>query len=115
MLRHPLGCSLRLMSTASNTGPIAASITRKLQEALQPVDLKVVNESHKHAGHAGNPSGAVDAETHFKVEVVSAAFDGKPLVARHRMVYQLLQHEIDVEGVHALALRTKTPQEEGAR
>ena len=47
-------------------GPLAASIQRKLLEALQPASLAVVNESHKHAGHSGNPSGAPDAETHFR-------------------------------------------------
>ncbi|KAI3430722.1 hypothetical protein D9Q98_005308 [Chlorella vulgaris] len=93
-------------------GPIATSIQSKLQDALQPSSLSVQNDSHKHAGHSGNPSGAPDAETHFKVEIVSAAFDGKNAVQRHRMVYQLLQEEIDA-GLHALALKTKTPAEVG--
>jgi len=47
-----------------------------------------------HAGHSGNPSGDPDAETHFKVEVVSSQFEGKMAVARHRMVYSLLDQEI---------------------
>ncbi|EFN50827.1 hypothetical protein CHLNCDRAFT_15183, partial [Chlorella variabilis] len=81
-----------------------------VQEAFQPASLSVENESHKHAGHSGNPGGGPDAETHFKVEIVSAAFEGKKPVQRHRMVYQLLQAEIDA-GVHALALKTKTPAE----
>jgi len=42
---------------------------RKLQERLAPVSLKVTNDSHKHAGHAGNPGGEPDAETHFRIEV----------------------------------------------
>ena len=42
---------------------------RKLEQALTPHILKVTNDSHKHAGHSGNPSGAPDAETHFRVEV----------------------------------------------
>lgn len=83
-----------------------------MQEALSPVSLSVLNESHKHAGHSGNPSGAPDAETHFRVDVVSSAFEGKNSVARHRMIYQLLQAEIDA-GLHALALKTKTPAETG--
>ena len=49
-----------------------------------------------------------------RVDVVSAAFEGKGAVQRHRMVYQLLQAEIDA-GVHALALRTKTPAEVGQK
>jgi BolA protein len=48
------------------------------------------------------------------VDVVSAAFEGKGAVQRHRMVYQLLQAEIDA-GVHALALKTKTPAEVGQK
>ena len=51
-----------------------------------------------------------DAETHFNVEVVSEAFSGKLPVARHRMVYALLDEEIK-DGVHALSLKTKTPAE----
>lgn len=68
------------------------------------------NDSHKHAGHAGNPSGAPNAETHFRVEVVSAAFEGQNMVKRHRMVYGLLGDEMDA-GLHALSLNTKTPDE----
>jgi BolA-like protein 1 len=83
---------------------------RKIERALAPVSLSVVNDSHKHAGHAGNPSGAADAETHFQVSVVSEAFEGKPLVARHRIIYELLSDELKA-GLHALALKTKTPTE----
>ncbi|KAK9822010.1 hypothetical protein WJX74_000220 [Apatococcus lobatus] len=96
----------------SFTGPQSEAISRKLGDALQPSRLQVVNESHLHAGHMGNPDGAADAETHFRVEVISEAFQGKPMVARHRMVYGLLQHELN-SGVHALALKTKTPSEAG--
>lgn len=46
--------------------PIQASMTRKLESALAPVVLRIINESHKHAGHAGNPGGGPDAETHFR-------------------------------------------------
>jgi stress-induced morphogen len=63
-----------------------------------------------HAGHAGNPHGGADAETHFRVEVVSDAFNGLPLVARHRLVYAALKTEL-AQGLHALALKTKTPAE----
>ncbi|KAL6768786.1 BOL1 [Auxenochlorella protothecoides x Auxenochlorella symbiontica] len=91
-------------------GPIEISIKEKLTAGLQPVTLKLTNESHKHAGHTGNPTGAPDAETHFNVEIVSEAFQGKPLVARHRLVYTLLKEELDA-GLHALALKTKTPSE----
>ena len=50
---------------------IADGVHRKLEQALAPTVLKVTNDSHKHAGHSGNPSGAPDAETHFRVEVTT--------------------------------------------
>lgn len=90
--------------------PWPHSFRRKLQESLKPSSLHILNESHKHAGHAGNPTGAADAETHFKVEIVSEAFEGKNLVQRHRMVYQLVSDELQA-GLHALTLKTSTPKE----
>jgi stress-induced morphogen len=83
---------------------------RKLEDALRPTSLTIINESHKHAGHSGNPTGAADAETHFRVEVVSAEFSGKRLVQRHQAVYRLLDDEIKA-GVHALSMDTRTPEE----
>jgi len=59
-----------------NAGPHRARAPgprRKLQDALAPVSLKVTNDSHKHAGHAGNPGGEPDAETHFRIEVQAGA------------------------------------------
>ena len=87
---------------------IAARIESKLKQALTPARLVVTDDSAKHAGHAAaRPEG----ETHFTVEIVSAAFDGRPRVARHRMIYELLADEI-ADGVHALALKTLTPGED---
>lgn len=82
----------------------------KLQAALAPVSLSVANESHLHAGHSGNPSGHPDAETHFRVDAVSESFEGKNPVARHRLVYAALGSELKA-GLHALALKTRTPRE----
>ena len=76
----------------------------------RPVSLSVANESHLHAGHSGNPSGHPDAETHFRVDAVSEAFEGKNPVARHRLVYAALGSELKA-GLHALALKTRTPRE----
>eukprot|EP00270_Netrium_digitus_P009330 TRINITY_DN2840_c0_g1_i1.p2 TRINITY_DN2840_c0_g1~~TRINITY_DN2840_c0_g1_i1.p2 ORF type:complete len:116 (+),score=11.69 TRINITY_DN2840_c0_g1_i1:58-405(+) len=89
---------------------IASSIETKLTAKLQPLRLVVMNESYKHAGHAGNPSGAADAETHFNVEVVAQAFEGLQRVKRHRMVYEVLADEL-AGGVHALALKLQAPSE----
>ena len=85
----------------------AATIEAKLRAAFQPSRLAVTDDSAKHAGHAGARPGG---ETHFSVEIVSASFEGKSRVARHRMVYELLADEI-AGGVHALAVRALTPRE----
>lgn len=86
----------------------AEKIESKLRAALDPVRLRVTDESHRHAGHAGaRPEG----ETHYDVEVVSAAFAGQSRLARQRRVYRILAEEL-AGGVHALALRTATPDED---
>lgn len=100
-----------MAASVQPTRPIQASMQRKL-ETLKPAVLNIVNESYKHAGHAGNPGGGPDAETHFKVEIVSQEFEGKRLVQRHQMMYRLLDDEIKA-GVHALSMDTKTPKEAG--
>ncbi|GBF93977.1 hypothetical protein Rsub_06226 [Raphidocelis subcapitata] len=100
------------VETSGSMRPIASSMQRKITAALKPVKLDIVDESHKHAGHAGNPSGNPNAETHFKVLVVSDEFEGKRLVQRHQILYRLLDDEIKA-GVHALSMDTKTPGEAG--
>jgi BolA family transcriptional regulator, general stress-responsive regulator len=89
---------------------VKAAIEKKLGEALKPHRLSVVDESHLHAGHANAPDGG---ESHFRVEVVAAAFAGLSRVDRQRLVYGLLAQELKGP-VHALALRTLTPEEDGA-
>ncbi len=89
---------------------VRAAIEKKLAEGLSPSRLSVVDESHLHAGHAHAPAGG---ESHFRVEVVSAAFAGLGRVARQRLVYGLLAEEMQGR-VHALALRTLTPEEDRA-
>jgi BolA family transcriptional regulator, general stress-responsive regulator len=91
-------------------GPVATSIERKLAEALAPASLKVIDESHHHAGHHHAGDARHGNESHFRVEVVSAAFEGKSRVERHRMVNALLAQELR-EGLHALAVTAKTPGE----
>lgn len=86
---------------------IAASIERKLTEALHPTRLEVEDESARHHGHAGYQEGG---ETHFRVTVVSPAFAGQNRVARQRLVYKLLAEEL-AGRVHALALTALTPDE----
>ena len=82
---------------------IQQQIERKLRERFAPVVLEVINESSMHSVPAGS-------ETHFKVTVVSSAFEGKTLVGRHRLIYTLLDDEIR-GGLHALAITSRTPAE----
>ncbi|KAK9694723.1 BolA domain UV induced protein Uvi31 [Basidiobolus ranarum] len=91
------------------SGPIYLSMEKKLTEGLKPEKLEIVNESHLHAHHAPM-KGVTSKETHFRVYVVSDQFEGKNLMQRHRMIYSLLNDEL-AEGLHALALKTKTPKE----
>lgn len=87
---------------------VADRIDKKLRDGLHPVDLDIRDDSHKHEGHAGwRPGG----ETHFRVRIVSPAFEGQGRVARQRMVYALLADEM-ADRVHALELVTLTPQED---
>jgi BolA family transcriptional regulator, general stress-responsive regulator len=81
-------------------------IEGRIRDALAASHVDVVDESHRHAGHAGAASGA----GHFRATVVSARFEGLSRVARQRLVYDVLAAEMRSE-IHALALRTLTPAE----
>jgi stress-induced morphogen len=82
-------------------------ITRKLQQAFAPETLEVVNESHRHAGHASSPE---TGESHFSIKVVSRSFAGKTRLERHRMVNEVLAEELAGK-VHALAITALAPEE----
>lgn len=82
---------------------VQATIEQKLANQLDAMHLDVVNESSQH----NVPPGS---ESHFKVVLVSADFEGKSLVARHRMVNTILKDELQHQ-VHALALHTYTEAE----
>lgn len=82
-------------------------IREKLTKAFAPQALEVVNDSHRHAGHAGSPG---TGESHFSVKVVSAAFAGKSRLERHRMVNAVLAEELAGK-IHALAVSALTPEE----
>lgn len=81
-----------------------------LRNTLAPVHFALTDESAKHAGHAGARPGG---ETHYRVVIVSAAFEGQTRVARQRLVYQALDEEFRT-GLHALSLNLKTPREAGS-
>jgi BolA protein len=82
-------------------------IVARLTEALDPLSLDVIDESDRHAGHAG---ARADGGTHYRVRVVSPHFARRSRVERHRLVYDLLTAEFS-DGLHALALVAKAPGE----
>jgi len=84
----------------------AANLQARLQERLTPTALEVIDESYQHAGHVGANASGVG--THFRVRITSPFFTGKSRVARHRLVYDVVQDFID-QGLHALAIETDTP------
>ena len=90
-------------------GPIEERIVKKIEEGLAPERMAVINESHLHAGHAHGPSDG-SGETHFRVRVISPAFEGLSRTERHRTLNALLTQEI-ADGVHALALEPAAPGE----
>jgi BolA family transcriptional regulator, general stress-responsive regulator len=89
--------------------PVAHQIRAKLTAALHPEHLEIVDESSRHAGHAGARPGG---ETHFRIEVVAAAFEGKSRLERQRLIYALLKDEM-AQQIHALSLVTRAPGERG--
>ena len=84
-------------------------ITNKLHEAFSPESLEVSDESHLHEGHAGHRPGG---ETHFRVYIVSQAFQGKSRIERHRLINATLAAEL-ASSVHALAIKAQAPGEAG--
>ena len=82
---------------------VVETIRKKLAERFTPTRLEIIDESHRHAGHAGARPGG---ETHFAITITSAAFAGLNRVARQRLVYDTLREELDTR-VHALSLTTR--------
>lgn len=92
---------------AQGTGPVAAEMLRRLNSALTPSAIDLVDDSEQHRGHGGyNPAG----ESHFTLHIESAAFAGKSRVERQRMVYAALG-DLMRERVHALSIRATAPGE----
>ena len=93
--------------TAHLTGPIAQEITQRLQAALAPESLQVIDDSEKHRGHAGHDARG---ESHFTVEIVAERFRGLSRLERQRAVNAALG-DLLRERVHALAIRATAPGE----
>ena len=84
----------------------ANSIRSKLEQALQPEVLEIIDHSAAHAGHYGNQKGG----GHYNVTIVSSRFEGKSLVQRHQLIYQALGDMMKQE-IHALGINALTPSE----
>jgi BolA protein len=90
---------------AQTTGPVAAEMLRRLNSALSPSSIDLIDDSEQHRGHGGyNPAG----ESHFNLRIESAAFEGKSRVERQRMIYAALG-ELMESRVHALSIRAMAP------
>jgi BolA protein len=102
LTKKRFGANGRFMTTRD-------TITNKLREAFSPESLEVSDESHLHEGHAGHRPGG---ETHFRVYIVSQAFQGKSRIERHRLINAALAREL-AGSVHALAIQAQAPGEGG--
>jgi BolA protein len=91
------------------TGPLAQEMARLLEAAFSPARLEVINDSARHHGHIGDDGSG---ESHFTVEIESAAFSGISRLERQRMVNRALG-DIPGQRVHALAIKAFAPGEHG--
>ena len=92
---------------AQTTGPVAAEMLARLNSALSPSRIELIDDSEQHRGHGGyNPAG----ESHFTLRIESAAFEGKNRVQRQRMIYAALGSLMESR-VHALSIRATAPGE----
>jgi len=81
-------------------------IKQKLNDAIQPQLIEIIDDSASHAGHAGAKQGA----GHYNVTIVAEIFEGKTLVQRHQLIYQALGDLMKTE-IHALGINALTPSE----
>ncbi len=86
-------------------GPIGTQMEQKLQDKFAPIELRLIDESHHHAGHSGTHA---DGESHYAVKIVAKAFAGQSLVMCHRMINEVLAEELKGR-VHALRISAKAP------
>lgn len=98
----------------SQGGPavrVTEAIREQLEATFAPVRLELIDDSARHAGHAGaRPEG----ESHFRVTIVAEAFAGKSRIERHRMVFGALDDLLRTD-IHALSVAALTPAEDAAR
>ena len=87
----------------------ASRLEARLRSALQPQALEIIDDSHRHAGHAG----AADGRGHFTVLIVAERFAGAPVVRRHRLVYEAVG-DMMTSDIHALSIQALAPGEPAA-
>ena len=80
-------------------GPLELIIREKLEQALQPTYLEIINDSVKHKGHAG-----YNKESHFRIIITSVHFKGKKTLANHRLIFDILKDEVPNK-IHALSIK----------
>ncbi|MCU0892497.1 MAG: BolA family transcriptional regulator [Sandarakinorhabdus sp.] len=90
-------------------GKVAAEIENRLNAALAPAALEVIDDSHHHRGHAGHRGD--DGESHFTVKISSAAFAGQSRIGRQRAVYAALGDLVREDRIHALRIIASLPGE----
>jgi stress-induced morphogen len=86
-------------------------IQQTLRDVFKPESLEIIDESGKHAKHAGR-QGLPAGETHYSVTMIAGSFAGQSRVARSRAVHEALAGEFK-SGLHALSLSLRTPEEAG--
>ena len=93
------------MPDTEGQGPKYKAMVNALQ-VLKPTTLQLVDNSHQHAGHAGND---MDGESHFELTIIADAFEGLNLVKRHQLIYMVLGDMM--QQIHALQIQSLTPAE----
>jgi len=96
----------------NEVGPIQQGIETKIKQALNPTYFQIRNDSWIHQHHAPMQNAKNRAESHFNMIVISEKFkEYRGLPSRHRLVYKILEDELENKGVHALQIKAKTPEE----
>lgn len=89
-----------MTETSIDNSARISEMTKRLQEHLQPSQLDIIDDSHKHIGHAG----ARDGKGHFTLVISSEHLQNKRKVQQHRLIYQALGDMMETD-IHALAIR----------
>ncbi|WP_370931403.1 BolA family protein [Bartonella sp. DGB1] len=88
------------------------SIEDKLKKTLNPVSIKIINDSNKHKHHLGNPqkNNTEDIITHLHIHIISDYFNNMNKITRSRLIYKILAEEMQ-DSLHAVSLKLESPEE----